>query len=120
MIIYSNNKNYMLLSKQNDDILSVENKKYISNLKENLRNKTGKGLVNKALQYMPEMHLSLPNNISSEKVSDGSFNNTGKYSYCGSGTKVQKRINEGYKGVNSLDSACKEHDIYNSKNKKKT
>ena len=30
----------MLLSKQNDDILSVENIKYNSNLKENLRNKT--------------------------------------------------------------------------------
>ena len=43
----------MLLFKKNDDILSVENEKYISYLKEILRNKTGKGLVNKALQYIP-------------------------------------------------------------------
>ena len=57
---------------QNDDILSVQNEKYISNLKDNFRNKTGKGLVNKALQYVPEMHLSLPSNILSEKVSNGS------------------------------------------------
>ena len=104
---------------QNDDILSVQNEKYIFNLKDNFRNKTGKGLVNKALQYVPEMHLSLPSNILSEKVSNGSFNNTGKYSYCGPGTKIQKRINEGYKGVNSLDSACRKHGIYYSNDNKK-
>ena len=84
----------------------------------NLRNSDGKGLVNKALQYLPEMHLSLPSNKSSEKVSNGSFSNTGKYSSCGPGTKVQKRINEGYKGVKSLDSACREHDTYYSKKEK--
>ena len=51
MIIYPNNKNYMLFFKQNEDILINENKKYISILKENLRNKTLKGLLNEALQY---------------------------------------------------------------------
>ena len=66
------------------------------------------------------MHLSLPSNISSEKVPNGSFNNTGIYSYCRPGTKVQKRINESYKGVNSSDSACREHCVYYSKDKKKT
>ena len=47
------------------------NGKYIVNLnlKENLRNKTGKGLVNKALQYMPVMHLSLPIAIYRQKKS---------------------------------------------------
>ena len=63
--------------------LLLKNRKYISNLKENLRNKTGVGLVNKVILYLPEMHLSLPSNVSSEKVSNGSFNNTGKYSFCG-------------------------------------
>ena len=48
----------MLFFKKNDDVLCNENKKYISNLKENLRNKTGKCLVNKALHYLPEIHLS--------------------------------------------------------------
>ena len=73
MIIYPNNKNYMLFFKHNDDILSDENKKYISNLKERL--------VNTALHYLPNMHLSLPSNVPSEKVPNGSFNNTGKYSF---------------------------------------
>ena len=41
--------------------------------------------------------------------------NTGKHSFCGPVTKVQKRINEGYIGVNSSDSACIEHDTYYSK-----
>ena len=36
------------------------------------------------------MHLSLPSNVSSEKVSNGNFNNTGKYSFCEPGTKNTK------------------------------
>ena len=66
---------------------------------------------------MPEMHLSLPNTVESENIPNGSFQNTGKYSYCGPGTKVKKRVSEGYQGVNKLDNACKEHDIYYSKYK---
>ena len=38
MIIYPTNKDYMLLFQQNDNILNDENKKYISNLKESLKN----------------------------------------------------------------------------------
>ena len=55
---------------------------------------------------MPEMHLSLPNTVESENIPNGSFQNTGKYSYCGPGTKVKKRVSEGYQGVNKLDNAC--------------
>jgi hypothetical protein len=74
---------------------------------------TGKGLINTLLNKapLPELHLKLPSNISSEKVNNGTFNNTGKYSYCGPGTKVKRRMKEGYKGVNSLDEACKRHDL---------
>ena len=118
MIIYPTNKDYMLLFQQNDNILNDENKKYISNLKDSLKNKTGKGIVNKALHFLPEMHISLPKDVSSENVLNGSFNNTGKYSFCGPGTRVQKRIKEGYKGVNSLDKECKKHDIFYSQKKK--
>ena len=57
------------------------------------------------------MHLSLPKDIPSEKVENGSFQNTGKYSYCGPFTKLDKRLKQGYKGVNSLDESCKQHDI---------
>ena len=78
----------------------------------------GGGIVNTILKKLPtEMHLKLPKNVDSENVSNGSFNNTGKYSYCGPGTKVKKRIKEGYVGINKLDRACKEHDIAYSKNK---
>ena len=61
--------------------------------------KTGKGLINTALRYMPEMHLSLPNTVESENIPNGSFQNTGKYSYCGPGTKVR---NECLKAIKEL------------------
>ena len=98
-----------------EDILNFQNQKYINSLKHEL--KTGKGLINTALRYMPEMHLSLPNTVESENIPNGSFQNTGKYSYCGPGTKVKKLVSEGYQGINKLDNACKEHDIYYSKYK---
>lgn len=98
--------------------LSSENIKYLNSLKQNL--KSGSGIVNKVLQKLPlpEMHLSLPNDIPSENCPGGSFKNTGKYSFCGPGTKVGQRLSEGYKGVNNLDKACKQHDINYSKYKK--
>lgn len=37
------------------------------------------------------------------------------YSYCGPGTKLQKRLDRGDLGVNPLDQACKVHDIAYSK-----
>lgn len=93
--------------------ITEENIKYIKELRHFLKMKTGSGLLNSMLKKLPlpEMHLNLPNNVPSENIENGSFNNTGKYSYCGPGTKIQKRIKEGYQGVNKLDKACKEHDI---------
>lgn len=100
--------------------LTIENQNYLKHLKELVGQKHGKGIVNTMLKKLPlpEMHLSLPSNIQSESVPNGSFNNTGKYSYCGPGTKVRQRLIEGYEGVNSLDAACKQHDIYYSKYKR--
>jgi hypothetical protein len=60
---------------------------------------------------MPEMHLGLPKSVQSEFRPAGSFNNSAKYSYCGPFTKLQQRLNQGYKGVNKLDEACQQHDI---------
>ena len=37
------------------------------------------------------------------------------YNYCGPGTKLNKRLARGDKGINQLDEACKEHDIAYSK-----
>lgn len=98
-----------------NDVLSESNRKYINDLKNYLRTvKTGKGLINKMLKNLPlpEMHLKLPSDVSCEKVPGGSFNTTGKYSFCGPGTKVEKRLKEGYQGINALDKACKQHDLY--------
>ena len=99
--------------------LTHENQKYINELKLLLKTKTGSGLLNSMLKKLPlpELHLNLPNNVPSENIENGSFNNTGKYSYCGPGTKVRKRLTEGYEGVNSLDKACKQHDMCYLKNK---
>lgn len=33
------------------------------------------------------------------------------YNYCGPGTKLQKRLARGDKGINLLDKACQQHDI---------
>ncbi len=81
--------------------------------------KKGSGVINTLLNKfpIPEMHLSLPKDVSSENVDSGSFNKTGKYSYCGPGTKLSKRLAQGYKGINDLDKACLEHDIAYDKNK---
>lgn len=40
------------------------------------------------------------------------------YKFCGPGTKLNKRLQRGDKGINALDEACKEHDIaYVNKNR---
>lgn len=53
----------------------------------------GGGLVNSIIDCIPfELHLP-------------------GYNYCGPGTKLQKRLSRGDKGVNKLDEACKLHDI---------
>src|ERR1700733_13416640 len=78
----------------------------------------GRGIFNALLNKLPlpEIHLSLPANIPSENVPDGEFNNTKRYSFCGPFTKLQKRLDQGYKGVNNLDRACMQHDIAYSQN----
>lgn len=53
----------------------------------------GRGLLNSAINNLPfEAHLP-------------------GYNYCGPGTKLQKRLLRGDKGINALDVACMQHDI---------
>ena len=96
-------------------VLTPENQEYINQLRQLGRSRgspEGAGIMNSIIKKMPfEMHMKLSRDIPSEHVENGSFNNTGKYSYCGPGTKLDQRIKEGYEGVNSLDKACKQHDI---------
>jgi len=39
---------------------------------------------------MHDMHIRLPKGVLSEDVPGGSFRSTGKYSYCGPFTKLNK------------------------------
>ena len=125
MYIYPSNAQFKTVNINNynkisNKQLSVKNKEYIDAFKKSLRSaKTGRGLFNKILKQvpLPEMHLSLPEDVPSETIQNGTFNKTGKYSFCGPGTKVAQRLKEGYEGVNSLDKACKKHDIYYSQHK---
>uniref|UniRef100_A0A6P7FR86 Uncharacterized protein LOC114331821 n=1 Tax=Diabrotica virgifera virgifera TaxID=50390 RepID=A0A6P7FR86_DIAVI len=54
----------------------------------------GEGLLNTLINKLPfEFHIP------------------GGYQYCGPGTKLKKRLARGDPGINSLDAACKQHDI---------
>src|SRR5580692_10664992 len=76
--------------------------------------KVGKGIFNNALSNLGvELHLPASKG---EDVSNGSFNNLNKYSYCGTGTKYEQRDREGYKGINELDKMCKLHDRFYNEN----
>lgn len=53
----------------------------------------GSGIINNTIDKLPfEIHIPT-------------------YSFCGPGTKLQKRLNRGDPGINLLDKACKQHDI---------
>lgn len=60
---------------------------------------SGSGLVNNLINKLPfELHIP-------------------GYRFCGPGTQLQKRLSRGDRGINPLDSACKEHDITYSQNR---
>ena len=67
----------------------------------------------KAIGKVGELHLPA---TKGEYVSNGSFNNLQKYSYCGPGTKYEQRNREGYQGINELDKMCKLHDQFYNEN----
>ena len=77
---------------------------------------TGSGigdiLIN-GISKIGELHL--PAN-KGEYITNGSFNDKQKYSYCGPGTKYVQRVKEGYNGINELDSMCKLHDKFYNEN----
>lgn len=82
------------------------------------RRPSGKSVFNTMFnavgKIMPEMHLK---HATGEQVPGGSFNDKKTYSYAGPFTRLDKRLNEGYVGVNDLDKAAREHDIAYSKYK---
>lgn len=61
--------------------------------------KQGTGLINNLINTLPfEAHIP-------------------GYNYCGPGTKLEKRLLRGDRGINGLDEACREHDIAYSNSK---
>ena len=55
--------------------------------------KIGRGLLNHAINALPiEFHIP-------------------GYQFCGPGTRLEKRLARGDRGINPLDAACREHDI---------
>lgn len=59
----------------------------------------GAGLLNTLINKLPfELHIP-------------------GYQFCGPGTQLRKRLTRGDRGINPLDSACREHDIAYSQNK---
>lgn len=59
----------------------------------------GRGLINNLINKLP-IELHLPG-----------------YQFCGPGTKLEKRLARGDRGINLLDAACREHDIAYSQSK---
>lgn len=72
--------------------------KYTQNKKLN-QSVTGQGIINNLINKLP-VELHLPG-----------------YQFCGPGTKLEKRLARGDKGINLLDAACREHDIAYSQSK---
>lgn len=57
------------------------------------RDKKGGGLLNRVINAFPfELHIP-------------------GYQFCGPGTRLNKRLARGDRGINPLDAACREHDI---------
>lgn len=61
--------------------------------------KRGAGVLNTLINKLP-IELHIPG-----------------YNYCGPGTRLEKRLLRGDRGVNKLDEACKQHDIAYSQSK---
>lgn len=70
----------------------------LSSLPENMIE--GSGLLNDLINKLP-FELHAPSNWKFDK-----------YNYCGPGTKLDKRLKAGDKGINPLDDECMRHDLY--------
>ncbi|KAI8120059.1 hypothetical protein CVS40_8596 [Lucilia cuprina] len=62
----------------------------------------GQGILNNLIDILP-IELHIPG-----------------YQFCGPGTKLKKRLARGDKGINPLDTACREHDIAYFQNRDST
>lgn len=86
------NREYIIEQRTSNMVLCKSDKK-TKHRKSKKTVKRGRGLFDRIIDKLPfELHLP-------------------SYQYCGPGTKLEKRLARGDKGVNKLDEFCKEHDI---------
>lgn len=64
-----------------------------------MKSYSGTGVLNTIINILP-VELHIPG-----------------YNFCGPGTKLEKRLARGDKGVNLLDESCRNHDIAYSQNR---
>lgn len=87
----------LLLNKLNETIEKPEGIKYLIRLWPSIQNildKEGSGIINDLINNLPfELHVP-------------------SYNFLGPGTKLDMRLKRGDKGINKLDEAAKEHDIF--------
>lgn len=87
----------LLLNKLNETIEKPEGIKYLIRLWPSIQSildKEGSGIINDLINNLPfELHVP-------------------SYNFLGPGTKLDKRLARGDKGINKLDEAAKEHDIF--------
>lgn len=67
--------------------------------KKKRKRKHGRGLLNTLIDNLGwELHMP------------------GGYNFCGPGTRLSEKLSKGVTGINKLDEACKQHDIFYSQN----
>lgn len=72
----------------------IAKKRLINKQKKRRQNlQIGRGLLNTIIDNLP-MEVHIPG-----------------FQYCGPGTRLQKRYNQGQRGINKLDNACMYHDM---------
>ena len=75
-IIYKNTYKVYKYGNKDGTVLTIENEEYIKHIK-SLLNKSWSGIVNSVLnKALPELHMSLPSNISLENISNRLFYHT--------------------------------------------
>jgi Phospholipase A2-like domain len=95
-IVKTKNNRYATISYC--DICKTKKYSFISKNTTVKKKKVG-GLLNSIINKIPfEMHVP-------------------GYNYCGPGTKLEKRLAKGDVGINTLDEACRKHDIHYEKYK---
>lgn len=79
--------------------------------------KRGKGILSSAARVFKGLAGNVTSTILNKVIDNlGEEYHIPGYEWCGPGTKVNERLKRGDQGINSLDKACKAHDIAYTQN----